>query len=310
MAKKQPNHKPTDGKQSASEQATTPAQPPAETRTTQGKTIATGEVHEHGNPEETPHSTEIVTLQQTEYAISIPKQTSIEAWLEIGRRIGEAMKGASWKIGDWCNFGVAEFGHKDYDAATQATGLSEQYLRACSSVASRVVPELRGGGSIERFRLVLAMPSENVLIPVEEQKGSTSRAETLKEKIERLKDWTMAELRNKQKRQALPPAPSVPQAVDGKPPESGNEQPQSDDEPKPDGETPPPPTAGDNAPPTMKAEGIYNMCGAILNGLEAITPDRLVILATFEEKEARLKPLAAYLKLILDQIGMIRNNKA
>jgi hypothetical protein len=308
MAKNKPTTKPTDGTQSAPAQAKIPAQQPAaETLTVGGKTIATGEVHITGNPDATPaQAPEIVTIQQTAFAISIPKETSLDAWLEIGHRIGEAMKGASWKIGDWCNFGIAVYGHKDYDAGSQATGLSEQYLRACSSIAQRVAPELREHGSIERFRLLLAMPSENKAIPEDERKGSAERAETLAEKVERLADWTMAELRNKQRRQALPPAP--PATTPGKDEPTGATVAADATADAPSGSTTgvTAPVGSTDGRPSMTAEGIHTMAKALTAGLEELTPERLTLLATFEAKEGRLKPLAAMLKIAIEQIGSLK----
>ncbi len=304
MAKNTPQPKATAGQKTAApEQAKAPAQPStqAETVTVGGKTIATGIVHETGQPDATPHNTEIVTIQETTHALVIPKGTSIEAWTEIGHRIGEAMEGASWRIGDWLNFGITVLGFKDYDSAVEATKLSEQYLRVCSSVAQRVSPELRHFGSIERFRLLLAMPPENVVIPEADRKGAATRAETLAEKIVRLESWTMGELRNKKQRQALPPSGEAIQA-DG----AASTPPATNVTNAPDSEksgTGTPPEGTHTARQSMTAEGIYNMAKALTIGLEELTDDRVVLLASFEKAESRLKPLRALLKLAIERVG-------
>jgi hypothetical protein len=299
----------TAASNAASEQAQTLAQSAApaaaETVSVGGKTIATGAVVEHGSPEATPHNTEIVTIQETTHALVIPKGTSVEAWTAIGHRIGEAMEGASWRIGDWLNFGLNVLGFKDYENAVEATKLSEQYLRVCSSVSQRVAPELRHSGSIERFRLLLAMPVENVVIPEDQRKGSASRAETLAEKITRFEGWTMGELRAKTKRQALPPTPPPADPATGNDHTAASEA-AANTEAGQSGST-----TGDTAPPTtppagrpsMTAEGIYNMAKVLTIGLEELTPERITLLATFEEKEGRLKPLAALLKIAIQQVG-------
>jgi hypothetical protein len=81
-------------------------------------------------------------------------------FLAFGVNIGRAMEFASWRIGDWVNFGLVKFGYKDYEKLAGVTGLSEQYLKACSSVAGRVPPALRGVASLERARLMLSRKGE------------------------------------------------------------------------------------------------------------------------------------------------------
>jgi hypothetical protein len=303
MPKAKPQPKAADAMQSATEQPKTAAQP--STTTVDGKVIATGEVQEHGNPDPTPSGAlEIVEVHQTEYAISLPKSMTQSAWMEIGHRIGAAMLGASWKVGDWVNFGIAVYGQKDYDALAQATGLSEQYLRNCSSVAARVEPALRTAGSVERFRLLLAMPSENQAIPEGEQKGSATRAETLGEKVARLSEWTMGELRAKQ-RKTNPALTEPPPPTDTEKTNDADTRGSSDAQ-KTDTSTSKPDADQTPSRPAMTAEGIYNMAKALTVGIEEMTPDRLNILATFEKKESRLKPLHALLQIAIEQVGAIR----
>lgn len=91
----------------------------------------------------------------------MPDTMAEEDYLAFGVNIGRAMEFASWRIGDYVNFGKAKYGYKDYTKIAGVTGLSEEYLRQCASVSGRVAPHLRGVTTQERARLMLQRINKN-----------------------------------------------------------------------------------------------------------------------------------------------------
>jgi hypothetical protein len=87
--------------------------------------------------------------------LMLPPDMTEDDFLAYGERIGHAMAFAAWRVGDFCNFGFANFKYKDYSVLAKVTGLDEVYLRTCASVAARVEPALRNRVSLERARLML-----------------------------------------------------------------------------------------------------------------------------------------------------------
>jgi hypothetical protein len=95
------------------------------------------------------------------YSLDMPENMPEKDYLSFGAVIGKAMEFASWRIGDWVNYGQKQYGYKDYEKIAAVSGLAEQYLRACSSVASRVPTEFRNFYSLEKFRLMLSRRNES-----------------------------------------------------------------------------------------------------------------------------------------------------
>jgi hypothetical protein len=116
----------------------------------------------------------------------------------------------------------------------------------------------------------------------------------------------MAKLQNKQHQQALPPAP--PATTPGKDEPTGATVTANATADAPSGSTTKitAPVNNTDGRPSMTAEGIHTMAKALTAGLEELTPERLTLLATFETKEGRLKPLAAMLKIAIEQIGSLK----
>lgn len=89
-------------------------------------------------------------------ALTFPDNMPEEDFLKYGTRIGKVMEFASWRIGDYVNFGKKQYGYKDYKKIEEATGLAAGYLRNCASVADRVPASLRHTFGMEKFRMMLA----------------------------------------------------------------------------------------------------------------------------------------------------------
>lgn len=60
----------------------------------------------------------------------------VAEWILLGRRLGAISRGVAWWIGDWVNYGNANFGEK-YSRAARITGYDVQSLMNMSYVASR-----------------------------------------------------------------------------------------------------------------------------------------------------------------------------
>lgn len=118
------------------------------------------EVGEMTKEKATDASQSLIIYGDNPLELVLPDQLPEADYLAYGVNIGRAMEFASWRIGDWVNFGMTKFGYKDYTKLAGVTGLAEGYLRTCSSVAGRVLPTLRGVASLERARLMLQAKNE------------------------------------------------------------------------------------------------------------------------------------------------------
>lgn len=63
-------------------------------------------------------------------------ELDVAEWILLGRRLGAISRGVAWWIGDWVNYGNANFGEK-YSRAARITGYDVQSLMNMSYVASR-----------------------------------------------------------------------------------------------------------------------------------------------------------------------------
>jgi len=109
----------------------------------------------------------------------LPKDMPKQDYFVYGRKLGLVMEFGAWRVGDYVNYGMTVYGFKDYEEIARATGLSEQFLRNCASVAGRVSLEFRHFG-LEKMRLMLNRKGEK---------------ESIKRLVKRLGDKTHAELR-------------------------------------------------------------------------------------------------------------------
>jgi hypothetical protein len=96
--------------------------------------------------------------QLTTTGLKLRKGTPFDAWVAIGRRIGELSSASAWWLGDWLVFGEDCFGDR-YKAAVAATGLEYQTLRNYAWVARRVdASRRRSGLSLQHHAEVAALP--------------------------------------------------------------------------------------------------------------------------------------------------------
>jgi hypothetical protein len=186
MPKHKAQPKAADATQSAPDPATTPEQ-----------RLVSSHV------ETTPHS--IVLYDDADNGLAFHETITEAQVIDLAREIGKRVSGIGWKIGDIANYCKAKFGHKDYDRLAEESGFAEVYLRTCSSVASYVPLAMRGAMSMERWRLVMALPNQKKLVPLEGG-GKSEQWETPTEKAARSSGWTYAELRAK--KQATPQLPA------------------------------------------------------------------------------------------------------
>lgn len=263
--------------------------------TVEGKTT-TGVVQEHGKPERTG---QLVTVQSSEFSLSFPDTMTEPQFEEYCQKFGAALQGAAWRVGDVANFGKAKYGYKDYEKICDLTGLSEIYVRQCSSLAERVAPEIRHLASLERFRLML--PKNKVLVPAtEDGKPATTKTLTPAELVAHFADWTAADLRRGHKEipkqlaigESASASSTSTQSATG-----GDSASSAADTGKADKTAEPVKNKGE-----MTATAIYDACRALQIGVELLTPDRLATLAVMEQKLPLIKPLSAMLKLLSDQI--------
>jgi hypothetical protein len=71
-----------------------------------------------------------------------PASMTLSEWLACGHRLGVIGRGIGWWIGDWVNYGNAQYGEK-YARAARVTGYDVQSLMNMAYVASRVPPGRR-----------------------------------------------------------------------------------------------------------------------------------------------------------------------
>ncbi len=272
--------------------------PPEGTRSVAGKTIApNATVVEVGNPAAT---SQIVTVQEFGFSLALPQTISKDDYATLGKRMGAALQGASWKIGDYANFGKATFGFREYDVIAEYTGLDQVYLRTCASVVERVPAEFRELASLERFRLML--PHRAKLV---KEGKATSELEAIPELVGRFDGWTQAEIRAGKKAEVKQlsaadtgTAGRNETADDAGGDAAGKSTAQSGSE---EGAA----SAGATGAKTEKvvtASAIHQMLGDLHDAVQAMSADRLTIFSAIEQKLPRLPQTLALLKILRDQV--------
>jgi hypothetical protein len=118
--------------------------------------------------------------QWSQTCLKLRTDMTFDAWLGIGRRIGELSSASAWWLGDWLVFGADSFGDR-YKAAVAATSLDYQTLRNYAWVARRVEPDRR------RSALSLQHHAEVAALPEPDQELWLRRAERFR--------WSRNELR-------------------------------------------------------------------------------------------------------------------
>jgi hypothetical protein len=274
------------------------ASAPAEgARTVEGKNLsADSQVTEHGQPEATPSNQ--IAVVEASMALTFPETMTEPEYFAYGRRMGDALQGASWRVGDYANFGKAKFGIKDYTRLADETGLDEVYIRQCSSIAERVPAEHRALASLERFRVLL--PKREKIV----RDGKTAGQEEIPVLIARFADWTARELRAGKKDE-----PKQLSAADtGSPATAGTEDAVNAEAGQKTTKESAPADAALKAATADKIEGemtataLYECARKLQIGIELLTPDRLAMLSVMEQKFAVLKPLGAMVKLLVEQV--------
>jgi hypothetical protein len=265
---------------------------------TQPKASASAEdaqAQDFGTPK---HESQQVTVIEAPMALTFPETMTEAEYFDFGRRMGDALQGASWRVGDYANFGKAKFGIKDYTRLADETGLDEVYIRQCSSVAERVPAEHRALASLERFRVLL--PKREKIV----RDGKTAGQEEIPVLIARFADWTARELRAGKKDE-----PKQLSAADtGSPATAGGEDAANAEAgQKPTTESAPADAAlkaatADKIEGEMTATAVFECARKLQIGIELLTPDRLALLSVMEQKFPVLKPLGAMVKLLVEQI--------
>jgi hypothetical protein len=253
------------------------------------------QVMEHGHPEQTSN---VVSVIEAPMALTFPETMTEAEYFDFGRRMGDALQGASWRVGDYANFGKAKFGIKDYTRLADETGLDEVYIRQCSSIAERVPAEHRALASLERFRVLL--PKREKIV----RDGKTAGQEEIPVLIARFADWTARELRAGKK--------DEPKQLSAADTGSAASSPSVDDANAEAGQKSTPESTpadaalkaatADKIEGEMTATALYECARKLQIGIELLTPDRLAMLSVMEQKFAVLKPLGAMVKLLVEQI--------
>ncbi len=274
------------------------ASAPAEgARTVEGKNLPeTTTVIEAGNPDPTPANQ--VAVIEAPMALTFPETITEVEYFAFGRKMGEALQGASWRVGDYANFGKAKFGIKDYTRLADETGLDEVYIRQCSSIADRVSADYRALASLERFRLLL--PKREKIV----KDGKPAGMEEIPALVERYADWTAREIRagHKDKPIRLNDTSAADTGSAGRDDEAAaNAEAGHSVESEP-GDAALKAATAIKVDGEMTATAIYEIARKLQIGIELLSTDRLATLAVMEQKFAVIKPLSALTRILVTQI--------
>ena len=77
-----------------------------------------------------------VGVKVTATSLTIPEDTTIEQWQDIGTKLHKMDHAVQFWIGDWCNFGERKWGEK-YKEAIKVTGLAYDTVQRYAQVARR-----------------------------------------------------------------------------------------------------------------------------------------------------------------------------
>ncbi len=278
---------------------------PEGSQTVGGRIVAPNAlVQVSGNPEHTGH---VVTVQEAPLGITLPETMTQDDYALLGRRMGEALQGASWKVGDYANFGSVQFGIKDYGQIAEFTGLDQVYLRQCASVAERVSLEFRQLASLERFRIMLPHRTKVVV------DGKASQLEPVAELVARFDGWTQAEIRAGEKNKPKELSAGSTGAAAGSPtPDAGGTDEGKSGTSAQTGTEDAAATAGGTgkAERVVTSTEIHRMLGDLHNAVQAMPQTRLAMFAVIEEKLPRLPQTIAILKILRDQVRTEINKPA
>jgi hypothetical protein len=131
---------------------------------------------------------------------------SFSEWIEQGRRIGVAGRGAGWWIGDWVRYGATRYGGR-YARAARVTGYDHKTLANMVYVASRFEISRR------RENLSWSHHAELAALDVEEQERWLDRVEADGLSVQRLRQELAAEPSSARHRTAAPADDASPPAV-------------------------------------------------------------------------------------------------
>lgn len=116
----------------------------------------------------------------TESGLELPRGLPLGTWQEIGKTLARVDRAYRWWVGDWLNYGEAEYGDQ-YAEAVATTGLANGDLRNCKWVAEEIDLSRR------RDKLSWSHHYEVAGLEPEDQDCWLDRAET--------QGWTRKELR-------------------------------------------------------------------------------------------------------------------
>jgi hypothetical protein len=120
-------------------------------------------------------------VRASSVALTIDDGVEYVTWAEIGERLALLVNGSAWWIGDWINYGFAEYGQK-YEEALAATGLSYAALTNIAYVCDHV--------DISRRRENLSFSHHAEVAPLDREAQDTwlLRAETERLSVMALRD--------------------------------------------------------------------------------------------------------------------------
>jgi N6-adenosine-specific RNA methylase IME4 len=131
----------------------------------------------------------------SETALDLPAGLSFEEWQRCGGLLGQVGRSVQWWIGDWVNYGEAQYGEK-YAQALDATGLEYQAVANMAWVARQFEFSLRKENlSWSHHHFVAALPPD-------ERQRWLDKAE--------VEQWSAHELRRRVKEAKALPPPAPP----------------------------------------------------------------------------------------------------
>jgi hypothetical protein len=85
--------------------------------------------------------------QADRLGLTLPPDLKYDDWVEVGRRVSELSKAATWLLGDWLAYGVHTYGtshwngrvpHELYERLSLETGYAEQTLQNARCVCQKI----------------------------------------------------------------------------------------------------------------------------------------------------------------------------
>lgn len=115
----------------------------------------------------------LTTIPTNAVALSLPADTTIDAWVTLGKTLFTKRRQTDWMLADWAASGVERFGHQEeFTALFEQVGAEPKQLRHAARVAATFPPHLRAADlPFEVHAYIAQLPEDRRLETL--QKAST-----------------------------------------------------------------------------------------------------------------------------------------